>query len=101
MNDILVHLSFECVYEIENKIPLSDCDYRNTMDSPSFFFLHVYYAFSLLWSCFRVTLSWFISSTPATELDRIIIGLRNSLMNLRLALTAESDPIVGRRCIWF
>lgn len=60
------------------------------MNSPSLFFLLI----SLfLGPLFHVTLPWFISSTPAAELDRIIIGSRNLLMNLQRSRRAASSHV--------
>lgn len=60
---------------------------QDTMNSPSLSFS------SLSRSRFRVTLPWFISFTPAAELDRIIIGSRNLLMTLRRSRRAASSHV--------
>jgi len=44
-------------------------------------------------------LPWFISSTPVAELDRIIIGSRNLLMNLRRLHCAASSHVRSSNAI--
>lgn len=90
------HTSFKYECKAKSKIPLIGAHACSSVrEHNEFFFLFSpRRSFSSLSrSRFRVTLPWFISSTPAAELDRIIIGSCNLLMNLRRSRLAASSHV--------
>lgn len=91
------HLFCKCEYEVKSEISLIETHGGNSLSEHngfSFPLLSPYRFFSsLFWPCFHITLPWFISSTPAAELDRIIIGSCNVLMNLRRSRRTVSSHV--------